>query len=493
MMSNSPLVNHINISPNSTNPRRDKIRKITIHHVAGDLSVERVGEIFKPSSRRASSNYGVDNKGRVGMYVEEKNRAWTSSSAANDNQAVTIEVANNGGAPNWPVSDVALEKTIELCVDICKRNGIEKLNFTGDEKGNLTMHKWFAATNCPGPYLESKFPYIADEVNKRLNSSNSSPSSAISILGKPTATVEQMEAWAKSKNANQLFIDLAPIFYEESVKAGVNPIVTYCQSAKETGYMRFGGVLNASFKNPCGLKTNAGGSDTNPNAHQRFNTWEEGIRAQVDHLALYAGAPGYPKPGTPDPRHFPYLKGTAKTVEELGGKWAPSASYGTDIAKMVKELESTKAATTRATYYVQTGAYSSKANAESQLNRVKNAGFDAILKQSNGLFKVQTGAFSVKSNAENLEKQLKSKGFDTYITTAGGSVVSTAPGQPAKEIKVGSKVRVKHGAKTYTGGNLANFVYARVHDVQQISGDRVVIGSNGQVTAAMKKNDLILQ
>ena len=168
-MSNSKLVSYTKISPNSTNPRKDKIKKITIHHVAGNLTVEAVGNVFAPASRKASSNYAVDNQGRVGMYVEEKNRAWTSSNADNDNQAVTIEVANIGGSPDWKVSDVALNKTIELCVDICKRNGIEKLIYTGDASGNLTRHNMFAATTCPGAYLQSKFPYIADEVNKRLN------------------------------------------------------------------------------------------------------------------------------------------------------------------------------------------------------------------------------------------------------------------------------------------------------------------------------------
>jgi hypothetical protein len=176
-MSNSKLVNYTKISPNSTNPRRDKIRKITIHHMAGNLTVETCGNVFAPTSRQASSNYGIGTDGRVGMYVEEKNRAWTSSSAANDNQAVTIEVANDEIGGNWHVSDVALAKLIDLCVDICQRNGIEKLNFTGDKNGNLTMHKYFAATSCPGPYLESKFPYIAAEVNKRLGKAETAPAS----------------------------------------------------------------------------------------------------------------------------------------------------------------------------------------------------------------------------------------------------------------------------------------------------------------------------
>lgn len=167
-MSNSSLISYTKISPNSSNPRNKKISKITIHHMAGNLTIEQCGNVFAPTSRKASSNYGIGSDGRIGLYVDEKNRAWTSSNAENDNMAVTIEVANDVVGGNWHISDKALESLINLCVDICERNSIEKLNFTGDKNGNLTMHKWFAATACPGAYLESKFPYIANEVNKRL-------------------------------------------------------------------------------------------------------------------------------------------------------------------------------------------------------------------------------------------------------------------------------------------------------------------------------------
>ena len=169
-MSNSNLIDYTHLSPNCNKPRNHKIDKITIHHMAGNLTVERCGELFGNASRQASSNYGIGSDGRVGLYVDEANRAWTSGNAENDHRAITIEVANDGGSPDWHVSDKALAKLIDLCVDICKRNGIEKLNFTGDKNGNLTMHKWFQATSCPGPYLESKFPYIASEVNKKLKS-----------------------------------------------------------------------------------------------------------------------------------------------------------------------------------------------------------------------------------------------------------------------------------------------------------------------------------
>lgn len=182
-MSNSKLVNYTKISPNSNNPRNHAIDKITIHHMAGNLSIETCGNAFASTSRQASSNYGIGSDGRIGMYVEEKNRSWCSSSRDNDHRAITIEVANDGDAStNWHVSDKALESLINLCVDICQRNGIKSLNYTGDKNGNLTRHNMFYATTCPGPYLQSKFPYIAEEVNKRLNgnssSSNTTPSTS---------------------------------------------------------------------------------------------------------------------------------------------------------------------------------------------------------------------------------------------------------------------------------------------------------------------------
>ena len=115
-MSNSSLVDYTLISPNSTNPRSNSISKITIHHMAGNLTIEQCGQGFSNKKRQASSNYGIDSDGRIGLYVDEANRSWASSNRVNDNQAVTIEVANDEVGGNWHVSDKALEKTIELCI-----------------------------------------------------------------------------------------------------------------------------------------------------------------------------------------------------------------------------------------------------------------------------------------------------------------------------------------------------------------------------------------
>ena len=297
-MSNSKLVTYTKISPNS-NPRKDPdynptgaILKITPHHAAGNASLEGMGDLFAKPARQASANYGIDSKGRIALYVEEDRRAWTSGSRENDYLAVTIEVANDGGAPDWHVSDKALAALIDLCVDICKRNGIARLNYTGDVKGNLTMHKWFQTTQCPGPYLASKFPYIAEQVNSRL------------------------------------------------------------EGKKET---------------------------------------------------------------------------TEVTL-----------------------------------YQVQVGAFSKKANAEALLAKVKAAGFK-----------------------------------DAYITTKQGKTAETTAkpaAKPAevKKVEEGDTVRVKNGAKTYTGGSLAPYIYKRDHKVSELKGDRAVITYDGVVVAAVKVADLTL-
>lgn len=149
-------------------PRNQPISKITIHHMAGNYSLEQLGESFSKSRREASANYGIDSNGNVGLYVDEANRSWASASPWNDNRAVTIEVANDEIGGGWHVSDTAFNKLIDLCVDICKRNGF-RLTYDGTQNGSLTRHNMFIATTCPGEYLQSRFPEIVELVNARLD------------------------------------------------------------------------------------------------------------------------------------------------------------------------------------------------------------------------------------------------------------------------------------------------------------------------------------
>lgn len=327
--SNSSLVNYTKISPNKNTTRvhkdynpTGKITKITIHHMAGNISIESCGAGFASPTREGSSNYGIGTDGRIGLYVDEKHRAWTSSSPDNDYKAVTIEVANDGGDPDWHVSDKAYAALIDLCVDICKRNGISKLNYTGDATGNLTRHNMFVATICPGPYLQSKFDDIAKQVNKRLS-----------------------------------------------------------------------GIANSTNN--------------------------------------------------------------------------------------------------KVVYKVQVGAYSSKKNAEKQLDKVKNAGFNACIIQVNGVYKIQVGAYSVKTNAESVLKKVKNAGFNAFITTTSSSASSKSTS--TDKLKIGDKVRIKLGSKVYgTKIKFKPFIYTSTLYIRYIDGDKATVSTkkSGEITGSVAIDDL---
>lgn len=181
-LSNSKLISYTKISPNRTSPRNHKIDTVTIHCVVGQCSVETLGNIFAPTSRQASCNYGIGADGRIGMYCEEKDRSWCSSNAANDNRAITIEVASDTKHP-YAVNAKAYAALIDLLVDICKRNGIPRLVWSASKADrvnhkngcNMTVHRDYANKSCPGEYLYSRHAQIASEVNKRLGSTDTRP------------------------------------------------------------------------------------------------------------------------------------------------------------------------------------------------------------------------------------------------------------------------------------------------------------------------------
>lgn len=198
-MSNSSLVDLVSYSPNHSGRRKNPITKVAIHHTAGVLTAAGIGSVFKSTSRQASCNYGVGSDGKIVLVVDECNRAWTTSSEWCDNRAVTIEVSNSKYGGNWLVSDRVLNTLIDLVTDICRRNKIKNCTYTGGKDGVLQMHKWYAQTSCPGPYLGSKFSYIANEVNKRLRSGSATSTSNLYRVRK---------TWGDSKSQKGAFKNL---------------------------------------------------------------------------------------------------------------------------------------------------------------------------------------------------------------------------------------------------------------------------------------------
>ena len=206
---NSSLVSYTKLSPNHSGKRTHSIDRITPHCVVGQCTAEGLGDWLAKSSTQASSNYGIDKNGRVGLYVEEKNRSWCSSSNANDQRAITIECASDTTEP-YAMNSKVYDALIKLCVDICKRNGKKKLIWLGDKDKTLnynpksdemiiTVHRWFANKSCPGNWLYARLGDLAAKVTAQLAGTTTTPET-------PTASLYRVrKTWTDSKTQKGAF------------------------------------------------------------------------------------------------------------------------------------------------------------------------------------------------------------------------------------------------------------------------------------------------
>ena len=258
---NSPMVVYTKLSPNHSGQRTHSIDRITPHCVVGQCTAEGLGDWFAKSSTQASSNYGIDRDGRVGMYVEEKNRSWCSSSNANDQRAVTIECASDTSEP-YAFRNVVYKKLIELCIDICKRNGKNKLIWFGDKDKTLnyspkngemilTVHRWFANKSCPGNWMYVRMGDLAEKVTKALQGSGSGSGGGSVEKGTQASVLKNLSEADAIKKVGALFT-------ADQKKSGILASVSLAQFILESGYGKSELAQNANniFGMKCSLSGN---------------------------------------------------------------------------------------------------------------------------------------------------------------------------------------------------------------------------------------------
>ena len=254
---NSSLVAYTKLSPNHSGQRTMKIDRITPHCVVGQCTAEGLGDWFYKSSTQASSNYGIDKNGRVGMYVEEKNRSWCTSSNANDQRAITIECASGKVEP-YAMNEVVYDRLIDLCVDICQRNGKKKLLWFGDKQKSLsyqpkedemliTVHRWFANKSCPGNWLHARLGDLATKVTARLSG------------GESEAIPSGMQAREfQNLTEGQVIAKVGPLFTADQKQSGILASVSMAQFILESGYGK--SELAQGANNCFGMKKSLSGN-----------------------------------------------------------------------------------------------------------------------------------------------------------------------------------------------------------------------------------------
>ena len=253
--SNSKMVVYKKLSPNHSGKRTHAIDRITPHCVVGQCTAEGLGSWFAKTSTQASSNYGIDKDGRVGLYVEEKNRSWCSSSNANDQRAVTIECASDIKEP-YTMNSKVYATLVKLCVDICKRNGKKKLLWISNKSKALnyvpksdemilTVHRWFANKSCPGNWLYSRLGKLATEVTKQL-------------AGSATKSSGLKASSFKDLSDADVIKKVGALFTADQKKSGILASVSLAQFILESGYGK--SELAQKANNCFGMKKSLSGN-----------------------------------------------------------------------------------------------------------------------------------------------------------------------------------------------------------------------------------------
>ena len=355
---NSKLVVYKKLSPNHSGKRTHSIDRISPHCVVGQCTAEGLGDWFARSSTQASSNYGIDKDGRVGLYVEEKNRSWCTSSNANDQRAVTIECASDTKEP-YTMNSKVYNTLVKLCVDICKRNGKKKLIWFGDKSKTLnyspksdemiiTVHRWFANKSCPGNWLYSRLGKLATEVTKQLGGSSSTKKGLQASVLKNLSDAEVIKK-------------VGSLFTADQKKSGILASVSLAQFILESGYGK--SELAQKANNCFGMKKSLSG-----------NTWSGSVwdgksvytkKTQEDdgtgkHYTITADFRKYPDIEKSIADHSAYLNGAkngtklryaglkgckdykkAAKIIKAGG-YATSTTYVDKLCSIIKKWDLTK-------------------------------------------------------------------------------------------------------------------------------------------------------
>lgn len=511
-MGNSPLVTYTKLSPNCHKPRNHVIDTLTIHCVVGHCTVKTIGDIFAPTSRGASSNYGVDDWDGIGLYVNESDRSWCTSSSANDNRAITIEVASDLAEP-YAITAKAYATLVKLCVDICKRNpGIGKLTWREDKNkpGNMTVHRWFATKSCPGNYIYGLLAKLAAEVNAALGGT----------IVTPAPAEPEVQNVANDQKIYTFFIDkglsheatagVVGNLYAESGLRPNNLQNSYEKSLGHTDESYTLAVDNGSYTNFVNDKAGYGLPQwTYYTRKQAFLDYVRSKGASIGDRAtqlefLWNEMQGYKAMMT-------ILK-NAKTVREASDAFLlefekpadqseavriKRAEYGQGYYNKFKGVAPLAPATPNApgaivnyTVKVNSDALNIRQYATTSsptVGKITDRGIYTIVEEAQGVGAAMWGKLKSGVGYISLDYCIKQTNTPTAPT----------PAPVAATFKKGDKVKIKTGAKYYTGAAVPSWVASDTWIVENDQvGDKVVINKNisgkNAIMSPFKASDLTL-
>lgn len=446
----SKLVTVVVKSPNHSDKRAHYVTRITPHCMVGQLSAKQCGDLFKRASYQASSNYGVGKYGDIGLYVDEDKRSWCSSSADNDNRAITIECASDTRSP-YRVNAAVWQALVNLCIDICERYGKTKLIWFGDKQTSLsykpkdnemilTVHRWFAAKSCPGDYLYSRMGELAETVTKSLSKNDASV--GLKEIERPNTAAQQLVdneeddraiyIWNffRKKGLNEYAVaGLMGNLYAESAlrpnnlqnsfekkldmtdKGYTDAVNKHLYSRADFAYDGAGyGLAQWTFhtrKSALWDFTVGNGVNIDSLEGQCEFLWQElqGYKSVLDILKTAKGV---------RQASNAVLTGYEKPADQGDGVKTRRARFGEDFYHKYAYKPKSKKKELQG-YYIQFGAFSNVKNAQKRLEEVKNAGFDVEIEKFEGLYRVVHGYFDTVDDTQSFVSRARSAGWSVII------------------------------------------------------------------------------
>ena len=439
-MSNSSLVTYTKLSPNCYKPRKYPISRFTIHHMAWvQCTSKKCADSFASPSRNASATYCIGYDGDISQSVKEENAPWTSNSYDNDNRAITFEVANSTGAPNWEVSHKSYKALINLMVDCCKRNGKTKVIWLGNKEKSLaykpkdneilmTVHRWFSATACPGPYLMSKMDDIAKEVNAQLQKAGDPiQSTPKTTTTKNDPTDKQIWDFLKAKGLNDYAV--AGVMGNLKAESNLRPNNLQNSFEKKLGYTDISYTQVVDSGRYTKFATDGAGYGLAQwTYHTRKAALLEFAKSRKTSIAnlemqlefLWKEMQNYT--GMMNVLRDAHDVLTASNVflfsferpaDQGESVQAKRAGFGKEFyAKFVNHKSNEKV------YEIQVGAFRSESNAKKRVDYLNKLGIKSayVFIDNSNMYKVRTMPVKTEGEADRLLAKLKNAGFDdAYI------------------------------------------------------------------------------
>ena len=435
------------MSPNHSGTRTYKLTRITPHCMVGQMTAQDCGNLFAKSSYQASSNYGIGKDGEIGLYVDEKNRSWCTSSADNDNRAITIECASDTKHP-YAMNMVVWDSLVNLCADICERYGKKKLLWLGDKSKTLsytpaedemvlTAHRWFAAKACPGDWLYERMGRLAEEVTKRLKDpagaerEEEHPNTAAAAMINNEEADREKQIWSffagKGLNANAIAGLMGNLYAESALrpnnlqnsfekKLGMTDkgYTTAVNTGTYTGFVNDGAgyglaqwTWHTRKKALLDYAKEKGASIDDMQMQLEF-LWKElqGYKASME--ALKAGKSVQ---AVSDAILTDFEKPADQSAEVKGRR----AAFGKEIYDRQTGAVSEPKKTVTAAFTLQFGAFGKEENAKKKCKELKAKGIDAVVVHIGSFWKVRAGSFETAAQASAERTKLSAKKITSVI------------------------------------------------------------------------------